>query len=322
MEPQSKKLNIFQRGALQDLFTGLVAFICLTIAAMILFLLDRERFLNNASINVIDLVVIAGFFTVVGIAVVKFSSRVNFTWSVTLPKVVEFSSALRKLKVLEHKKQIAFVREYKLSVFIATAPILGDDKENVRAKLYPFMHNILASESVFTNNIGKRTLCLDAEEYERIAEEHRRRSLEEDSVALAERNDEIKGLRAAQASLIQENAELTKERDELRGKVRIQQAQEDTRVDRLRVERLLWAAYIPVMERLMREAPAEKQYTTPEIEAAFKVEWEQRADLREHMLRLTKSDEAKPSEDFIKAVKAEFKDVGMLSPGGRPRKKP
>lgn len=321
MESQAKKLNIFQRGALQDLFTGLVAFICLTIAAMVLFLLDRERFLNNASINVIDLVVIAALFTVVGIAVVKFSSRVNFTWSVTLPKVVEFSSALRKLKVLEHKKQIAFVREHKLSVFIAAAPILGDDKEDARVKLYPFVNNILASESVFTNNIGRRTLCLDAEEYERIAEEYRRRSLEEDSIASAEKDDEIKKLKAAQASLIQENADLTKERNELRGKVRIQQAQEDTRIDRLRVERLLWAAYIPVMDRLMRDA-AGKQYTTREIEDAFKAEWEQRADLRKHMLRLAKSEEANPSENFIKAVKAEFKEAGQLSPGGRPKGNP
>ncbi len=321
MESQAKKLNIFQRGALQDLFTGLVAFICLTIAAMVLFLLDRERFLNNASINVIDLVVIAALFTIVGIAVVKFSSRVNFTWSVTLPKVVEFSSALRKLKVLEHKKQIAFVREHKLSVFIAAAPILGDDKENVRAKLYPFVNNILASESVFTNNIGRRTLCLDAEEYDRIAEEYRRRSLEEDSIAIAEKDDEIKKFKAAQASLIQENAALTKERNELRGKVRIQQAQEDTRIDRLRVERLLWAAYIPVMDRLMRDA-AGKQYTTREIEDAFKAEWEQRADLRKHMLRLAKSEEANPSENFIKAVKAEFKEAGQLSPGGRPKGNP
>ena len=322
MESQTKKLNIFQRGALQDLFTGLVAFICLTIAAMALFLLDRERFLNNASINVIDLVVIAALFTVVGIAVVKLSSRVNFTWSVTLPKVVEFSSALRKLKVLEHKKQIAFVREHKLSVFIAAAPILGDDKEEARVKLYPFVNNILASESVFTNNIGRRTLCLDAEEYERIAEEYRRRSLEEDSIAIAEKDDEIKKLIATQGSLIQENAALVKERDELRGKVRIQQAQEDTRIDRLRVERLLWAAYIPVMDRLMREASAGKKYTTPEIEDAFKAEWEQRADLRKHMLRLTKSEEANPSENFIKAVKAEFKEAGQLSPGGRPKGNP
>ena len=111
---------------------------------------------------------------------------------------------LFKSYVLEHKKQIAFVREHKLSVFIAAAPILGDDKENVRAKLYPFVNNILASESVFTNNIGRRTLCLDAEEYDRIAEEYRRRSLEEDSIAIAEKDDEIKKFKAAQASWIQE----------------------------------------------------------------------------------------------------------------------
>lgn len=322
MESQSKKLNIFQRGALQDLFTGLIAFICLTLAAMVLFLLDRERFLNKASINIIDLVVIAAFFAIVGIAVVKLSSRVNFTWSVTLPKAVEFSSALRKLRILDLKKQIAFVRERKIAVFVAATPILGDEKEKVRAKLYPFVHNVLVSEAIFTNNIGKRTLCLDAEEYERIAAEVEREDAETVSVAIVSKNEEIKGLRAALVTLTQENADVIKERDELRGKVRIQQAQEDSRIDRLRVERLLWAAYIPVMDRLMREAPAKKQYTTPEIEAAFKAEWEQRADLRKHMLRLTKSEEANPSESFIKAVKVEFKEAGQLSPGGRPKGNP
>ena len=72
----------------------------------------------------------------------------------------------------------------------------------------------------------------------------------------------------------------------------------------------------------MRDAPAGKQYTTPEIEAAFKAEWEQRADLRQHMLHLTESEAAAPSETILKAIKAEFKDVGKLSPGGRPRKNP
>jgi hypothetical protein len=123
-------------------------------------------------------------------------------------------------------------------------------------------------------------------------------------------------------SLSQGNAELTKERDELRGKVRMQPAQEEGRVERLRVERLLWIAYTAVLEKMFREAPAEKQYTTPEIESAFAAEWEQRVDLRESMRNLTGSETANPSTDFLKAVKAEFKVAGKLSPGGRPKKNP
>lgn len=318
----SVKLNIFQRGALQDIFTGLVGFLCIVASTYILFLLDRERFLNNASISIIDLIVIAAIFSVIGFVAIKFSSRFNLAWSVTLPKAVEFSSALRKLRILDLKKQIAFVREHRLSVFIAAAPILGDERGNVQARFYPFVHNILASESVFTNNIGKRTLCLDAEEYERVVKEVDQEDAERESVAIAAKNEEIKGLRAAVASLTQENMDLVAENKKLHGKVDIQPAHEGGRIDRLREERLLWAAYIPVMERLLREAPEGKQYTTPEIEDAFKAEWERRTDLREHMLRLTESEEANPSESFLKAVKAEFKEVGKLSPGGRPKKNP
>lgn len=318
----SVKLNIFQRGVLQEIFTGLIAFLCLTVASLILFLLDRERFLNNASINIIDLIVIAALFAVVGVIVIKLSSRMNLAWSVTLPKAVEFSSALRKLKILDLKKQIAFVRDHKISVFIASAPIIGEERDDVRAKLYPFVNNVLASESVFTTNIGKRTLCLDAEDYEYLARAVEQKDAEKESVALAAKNEEIKSLRTVAASLTQENAALTKERDELRGKVRIQPAQEEGRVERLRVERLLWAAYIPVMERMILDAQEGKQYTTREIEADLVAEWERRADLRARMAQLTGSEAAEPSTDFMKAVKAEFKDVGKLHPGGRPKKNP
>jgi hypothetical protein len=317
-----RKLNIFQRGVLQEIFTALIAFVCLSAAMTLLILLDRERFLNNASINIIDLIVIAALSTVIGIAVVKVSSRVNFAWSVTLPKAVEFSSALRKLGILELKKQIAFVREHSFDVFIADVPILGDDQENVRAKLYPFVNNVLASESVFSTNIGKRTLCLDAGEYELLAEKVKKDEALKESVVSAAKNDEIKGLTTAVASLTQEIKTITKERDELRGKVRIQNAQETGRVERLRVERLLWIVFNSVIDRLIQDTPPSKGYTTPNIEAAFAAEWEQRADLREYMRRLTGSEEANPSEDFIKAVKAEFKDVGKLSTGGRPPKNP
>ena len=307
---------------LQEIFTGLIAFLCLTVASFILFLLDRERFLNNASINIIDLIVIAALFAVVGVIVIKLSSRMNLAWSVTLPKAVEFSSALRKLKILDLKKQIAFVRDHKISVFIASAPIIGEERDDVRAKLYPFVNNVLASESVFTTNIGKRTLCLDAEDYEYLARAVEQKDAEKESVALAAKNEEIKSLRTVAASLTQENAALTNERDELRGKVRIQPAQEEGRVERLRVERLLWAAYIPVMERMILDAQEGKQYTTREIEADLVAEWERRADLRARMAQLTGSEAAEPSTDFMKAVKAEFKDVGKLHPGGRPKKNP
>jgi Fic family protein len=78
----------------------------------------------------------------------------------------------------------------------------------------------------------------------------------------------------------------------------------------------------PVIERLMSEAKPGKKYTTPELEAAFEAEWERRPDLQARMRKLTEGKEAAPSESIWNAVKAEFKDTGMFSSGGRPKKNP
>ena len=316
------KLNIFQRGVLQEVFTAFIGFLCIIASTYILFLLDRERFLSSASISAVDLIVIAALFTVIGFIAIKYSTRFNLAWSVVLPRVVEFSSALRKLRVLDFKKQLAFVREHKLSVYIAAEPILEDERENIRAKFYPFVHNVLASESVFTTNIGKRTLCLDAEEYECIVKEVERDDAQRESVTIADQNLIIRGLTASNSALVQENATITKEFEKLRGKVGMQSAHEGGRVDRLRIERLQWAALIPAMERLMKEATPGKKYNTPELEAAFEAEWNRRTDLHARMRELTDGKEVAPSESLWNAVKAEFKDAGIFSSGGRPKKNP
>ena len=123
-------------------------------------------------------------------------------------------------------------------------------------------------------------------------------------------------------SATQENKALTADRDDLRGKVNIQDAQDAGRIDRLRKERLQWAALTPVAERLIREAPTGKIYTMPEIERAFAAEWEQRTDLREQMLKLTGDEATTPSGSMFDAIKAEFQEAGLFrSKGGRPLKK-
>lgn len=347
MESQPKKLNIFQRGILQIITYGVVfvAFIALT--GFVVDSFEKWRFIKiiegaqhqglitpegfQVAKNLIESMSWLATFVPVGIGgacviagwySIKWALNRNWSWPITLKKAVEFRFAMRKFGIVDPDEWIPFICKHNIQVFITFSPLLSDEQENVRARRYTRAPNRdLIEKKVFDLNTGRQTLCLDAEDMERLEQAGKRRISLEESAAIAAKDDEIKGLRATQASLVQENAALVKERDELRGKVRIQQAQEDTRVDRLRVERLLWAAYIPVMDRLMRDA-AGKQYTTREIEDAFKAEWEQRADLRKHMLHLAKSEEANPSENFIKAVKAEFKEAGQLSPGGRPKGNP
>lgn len=109
-------------------------------------------------------------------------------------------------------------------------------------------------------------MCLDADDYEQLAGEGKKRLSLEKSVVVAEKDEEIKSLRLALASAAEENKVLASKRSDLRGKVGIQDAQEVAWIDRLRKERLQWAALTPVAERLIREAPAGKTYTMPDTE--------------------------------------------------------
>ncbi|MCD7983247.1 MAG: hypothetical protein LUG19_03200 [Desulfovibrio sp.] len=344
---EKKKLNIFQRGILQKAVTALAYFGSIAIGAYILDWADKriffttiteatqrdiisaeaatglKRFIEGRDGTIIFAIILIGLFCVVlGWLFMRWASKRNWSWPVTLPKAVEFRTAMRKLGVTTPEDEISFVKKYKLSVFIALCPINGDEQENIRAQFYAFAHHSTFSESeVFERYIGKKTLCLDANDYDRLIMEGRARSSLEESVAIAEKDEEIKGLRLALAAAVKENQAIVAERDDLRGKVGIQDAQEGGRVVRLRKERLQWAALTPVAERLIREAPAGKIYTLPEIKKAFAAEWELRDDLREQMLKLTGDTATTPSGSMYDAIKEELKEAGLYrEKGGRPLK--
>ena len=342
------KLNIFQRGCLQlavmaaaysaSILAGAYIFARVDAWIFIMSLREAERtgviapdvfvslqaIIMQRNIATVLLTIALGILCVLmGWLLMRRAAKLNWSWPVILPRAVEFRAAMEQLGIVDPEERIYYVRKYKLPVFIASAPIAGKEQTSVRARLYAFAHNpILSTMDIFIRHAGKQTLCLNADDFERVLKNAKQRFSLEESAAVEEREKEIKGLRTALASATQQGDALRKERDELRGKVRIQQAQENGRIERLRVEHLLWAAYTPVMERLLREAPDGKQYTTPELESAFAEEWERREDLRERMKALTGSDKAAPSANFVSAVKAEFKAQGKFSSGGRPKKTP
>ena len=346
-QAQLQKLNIFQRGILQKTASVAVYFGSVAAGAFILDWLEKRRFTVVAEkaqqqgilspesfrsfkaqiaamdITAIFAIILVGLLCVgIGWLLIRWAANLNWSCPVTLSKAVEFRSAMRMLNITDPAGEIECARKHKLRVFIAHAPLRQHEQEAVRAQLYAFAHDMFSRHDVFERHIGGQTLCLDAAEYALFAEKVKKEEALRESLALAAKNEEIKGLRTGIASLTQENANLTEEIDELRGKVGIQPAHEGGRVDRLRIERLQWAALIPAMERLMNEAQPGKKYTIPELEAAFKAEWERRKDLQERMRDLTEGKEIPPSESLWNAVKAEFKDAGLFSPGGRPKKKP
>lgn len=345
--PTPQKLNLLQTGLLQFLFSGSIFFLCLV---LIVFGVDHIlHFHCNNVLNILasrlslsednllllknctdwgtlatasGIVLFVAGTAIIGFTMVKLSTRYNLVCSVTLPNAVECASALRKLGILESQEQMAFIRRYKIPLYISATPFLNEEQENSKAKRFCLTTTCFISKGLFMRSMGQRTLCIDAEDYAALMQENTRRASLETSAAVAEKNKEIQSLRTALSALTREHDALIEERNMLRNKVRIQPAQQDTRVERLRIERLLWSAYIPVIEDLLHRASSGTYYTTTELTAAFAAEWDRRADLRAQMQRLTGSDKAHPSENFIKAVKAEFKDAGKLSPGGRPRKNP
>ncbi len=344
----SKKLNIFQRGLLQKAVTFFAYLGSIVASALLLDWTDKrlfaatleeaskrgvitpevsstlQMFIEGRDGTIIFAIIVVGISCVtICWLLMRWAAKRNWSWPVSLAKAIEFRAAMAQLGIIDPIERIDFVRKHKLPVFIALSPLIGKEQINVRAQYYAFAHDhSFGNNDLFERHIGKQTLCLNAEDFEQLLREGKTRSSLAESVALVNKNEEIKNLRISLASLIQEHADTTDERDILRGKVKMQPAHEETRVDRLRVERLIWAAFTPVLDRLMRDAPAGKQYTTPEIEAAFKAEWEQSSDLRKHMLFLTGNEAVVPSGAVFNVVKEELKAVGKLSPGGRPKKNP
>lgn len=350
-----QKLNIFQRGILQKGATLFVYLISITMGVLIIDWLDKRLFIalvqkaqergslsleearsfvtiiQSRDITIFFSIISAGLaFGFAGWLFMRWAAKRNWSWPVTLSRAVEFKAAMRRLGVVDPVEQIEFVRKRKLPVFIALSPLIQEEHTEVHAKLYAFAHNhSLSDKAVFTHFSGDQMLCLDANDCERLVQENKRSFSLAESVALTTKDRELQSIKETLASLIDDNhclkAEIETYKEEnvrLKDQVKILPAQTAGRVERLRIERLQWAALSPAMERLIKEAPAGRKYTTSELEAAFAEEWKHRVDLRQRMLALTGNEETKPSESMREAVKAEFKDAGLFSTGGRPRKNP
>ena len=346
---------MFQRGILQKGAFVFVYLVSITTGVLIVDWLDKRLFIAlvqkaqeqgsiplegaRSFITLIESRDIPTFFFIIsagftigfaGWLFMRWAAKRNWSWPVTLSRAVEFKAAMRRLGVVDPVEQIEFVRKRKLPVFIALSPLLQEEHTDVRAKLYAFAHNCsLSDKTVFAHYAGDQVLCLDANDCERLVQESKLSSSLAESVALTEKDRELQSIKETVASLIDDNrnleAELTsfkKENTRLKDQVQILPAQAVGRVERLRIERLQWEALLTTIERLKKEATAGKKYTTSELEAAFAEEWEHRVDLRQRMLDLTGNEATKPSESMMGAVKAEFKDAGLFSTGGRPRKNP
>jgi hypothetical protein len=242
------------------------------------------------------------------------STRFNFVQEVVLPCALEFSTALRKIGVLGPEEQMQFVKKHKLPVFIAKIPILGDESQNVKAKLYPFSRGILASPAIYSQNIGKRMLCLNAEDYQHIIEEQSQKASLSDNTQLAVKKQEVTALTSTLKAEMEKTAALQQEVNELK----VQMKTLGARIGRAGVtvkEALLFAHIaLPLIEHLKQEATGRK-YTRPDIQAAFLEEVERQADMKGTLQEIFDSKELILPEAYMKAIRNEL--PGLVSTGGR-----
>jgi len=216
------KLNIFQRGILQAIVYGIVGAFCLIAMDTAFHYIGQNKILQNPTIALIlGFIGLVAVFAGITIALSLASLRLNLAWKATLPKAVEFASAMQRLGLFDFDTQLAFVSTQKMHVFIADNPILQDAQENARVRRYMF----LAHKNVLSSHKGKRTLCLDAEEYERVARDMQTPFSVLESATVAEKEktlttlqDELRLKTAELESLADENASLQKECAALQGR--------------------------------------------------------------------------------------------------------
>jgi uncharacterized membrane protein len=349
------ELNILQRGILQKCATFLVYLVSVCAAALMIDWLDKQLFIylakeaqrqnllspeasrgftlliearDSTAIFYIVLVILACGFVVWFF--MRWVATRNWSWPVILPKAVEFRSAMERLGIADPADRIAFARKHKLSVFIALSPLIGKEHEAVRAKLYAFAHHSsLRDEGVFEQHTGKQTLCLDADEYERVLQEHGEHTTLAYSARIVALEQEITVLTGANslhiatiAKLTEENEKLSMENADLRQKLQTVPGREG-KADTSTIRRApFWRVAGPLINRLINEAAPGTQYYRPDIQAAFDAEVAKFPDLQatiEKELHLYKQKEPESEFDLtgwgMDSIRAALGELAKKDPG-------
>lgn len=298
----SIKLNIFQLGILQKCATIFVYLVSIGLGAFILDWIDKRLFIRLAetaqqqnflspeglrgftvlieardSTAIFAIILVGLGCALIGWLFMRWAAKRNWSWPVTLPRAVEFRSAMDQLGIVDPDERVYFVRKFKLPVFIAPKPLVGLEHENVRVQLYPYAsHSSLGDKEVFELHTGKQTLCLDAADYERLLKEHGPKTRSAYAAKIAELEQNLTDLKAVNslqsadiAALTEENKKLSEENDVYRNKQRTAQGRGEV-ADNREIRRIpFWRVAGPLINRLEAEAGPDTQYTRPQIQAAF-----------------------------------------------------
>jgi|GEM_PF-2707113 len=330
-----RELNFFRHGVRQTMVTLVVFSFCVAFAMLVIDRWEKARFIDSAKqelqqetispeiLNVIKgtitetsildsawpvLIVIGCLFF--GRVILSHVAGPNWSRAVTLPYAVEFSSAMRKIGLFDFSDQRACVHKHRLRVYIANTPLLEDQGENICAKLYSYAHNdILVLEDLLTKSIGKRLLCLDADDYNPIYQQYNQTAQSVTLAKIAELEGHINALKGVLSlkndenkKLNEENKALNAKQDSLAKKLKMVKPRngKDEKGDFRKLS--LWRLLIPLCDRLKAEAQPGSEYTRPQIQKEFFTELEKYPELKEDIQKLLWPEKQTTDEEKDQAV--------------------
>jgi uncharacterized membrane protein len=322
----SIKLNIFQLGILQKCATIFVYLASIGLGAFILDWIDKRLFIRLAetaqqqdilspeglrgftalieardSTAIFAIILVGLGCVLIGWLFMRWAAKRNWSWPVTLPRAVEFRSAMEQFGIVDPDERVYFVRKHKLPVFIAPKPLVGLEHENVRVQLYPYAsHSSLGDKEVFELHTGKQTLCLDAVDYERLLKEHGPKTRSAYAARIAELEQNVTDLRAVNSMqssdidrLTAENKKLSDENTDYRNMQQTAPGRKGRAEKRENDRAPFWRIAAPLVNRLIAEAEPEAQYTRPQIQKAFLEELESFPELKPIIQELLHTDNKK-----------------------------
>lgn len=274
---KQKVLNLLQQGILQQILFGVIAVFFFVVMGVVFYYIGKSEFIKTSNAPAIDIVGLAVIFSLIAVVVLRALLRIHLSWKVTLPKAVEFSSAMRKLGFFDFSTQLAFVSAQGMNVFIADKQFLHDMQNDVRARRYIY----LGHKDVLSSHSGMRTLCLDAEEYERVVNDVKTPFFILESTILAEKETEIVMLQKELLNKVSELESLSAENTLFKEECAALKARDDTAPgrgksnDNLHASRApFWLVAVPLINRLYRDAAIDTVYTKRTIQIEFEKELE------------------------------------------------
>ena len=223
MELSDKKLNTFQKGIWQKIFSLAVYGVCIVAGTYaIAFLIKNdilkaltaiqksadlsehtlrmltaaldERGFALASIIIFCSVILA----LVSWFIIRWAGNRNWSTTVILPKAVEFRSAMDRLGVQKPRDRFDIIEKFRIPLYLSEKPLLASENTDVQVRYYRHgaeadMRNIAMLETF----IGCQKLCLDAGDFDFLASEYKRTFGTVNSSALASLKDQNDKLKAA-----------------------------------------------------------------------------------------------------------------------------